>query len=164
MTERCLRRARIFSLSYSKQWLLLSTKEVPVHIYFCSILVTVKFCWYRKMWVTVFCSCLSCGYLQGIEIWYSSALVSSAQHIHDTCICMWKRFRYQNMWRSILLGLCTILKWSDSSTSCVTWLIYQSQEKKNKRSKDLGALPDSCSWDDLGNFLQTCIQKITTAN
>ncbi len=27
--------------------------------------------------------------------------------------------------------------------------------KKNKRSKDLGALLDSCSWDDIGNFLQT---------
>ncbi len=24
---------------------------------------------------------------------------------------------------------------------------------KNKRSKDLGALLDSCSWDDVGNFL-----------
>ncbi len=27
--------------------------------------------------------------------------------------------------------------------------------KFNKRSKDLGALLDSCSWDDIGNFLQT---------
>ncbi len=34
----------------------------------------------------------------------------------------------------------------------------------NKRSKDLGDLLDSCSRDDLGNFLQTCIKKITTAN
>ncbi len=31
--------------------------------------------------------------------------------------------------------------------------------KINKRSKDLGALLDSCSRDDLGNFLQTCIKK-----
>ncbi len=30
---------------------------------------------------------------------------------------------------------------------------------KNKRSKDLGALLDSCSWDDIGNFLQTCIKN-----
>ncbi len=29
----------------------------------------------------------------------------------------------------------------------------------NKRSKDLGALLDSCSWDDSGNFLQTCIKN-----
>ncbi len=29
----------------------------------------------------------------------------------------------------------------------------------NKRSKDLGALLDSCSWDDIGNFLQTCIKN-----
>ncbi len=31
--------------------------------------------------------------------------------------------------------------------------------KKNKRSKDLGALLDGCSWDDIGNFLQTCIKN-----
>ncbi len=30
--------------------------------------------------------------------------------------------------------------------------------KFNKRSKDLGALLDSCIWDDIGNFLQTCIK------
>ncbi len=30
---------------------------------------------------------------------------------------------------------------------------------KNKRSKDLGALLDSCSWDDKGNFLQMCIKN-----
>ncbi len=29
----------------------------------------------------------------------------------------------------------------------------------NKRSKDLGALLDSCSWDDIGIFLQTCIKN-----
>ncbi len=29
----------------------------------------------------------------------------------------------------------------------------------NKRSKDLGALLDSCRWDDIGNFLQTCIKN-----
>ncbi len=29
----------------------------------------------------------------------------------------------------------------------------------NKRSKDLGALLDSCSWDDIGNFLQACIKN-----
>ncbi len=28
-----------------------------------------------------------------------------------------------------------------------------------KRSKDLGALLDSCSWDDIANFLQTCIKN-----
>ncbi len=28
-----------------------------------------------------------------------------------------------------------------------------------KRAKDLGALLDSCSWDDIGNFLQTCIKN-----
>ncbi len=32
-------------------------------------------------------------------------------------------------------------------------------QELNKRSKDLGALLDSCSWDDIGNFLQTCIKK-----
>ncbi len=32
-------------------------------------------------------------------------------------------------------------------------------ENINKRSKDLGALLDSCSWDDIGNFLQTCIKN-----
>ncbi len=32
-------------------------------------------------------------------------------------------------------------------------------KKGNKRSKDLGALLDSCSWDDIGNFLQTCIKN-----
>ncbi len=32
-------------------------------------------------------------------------------------------------------------------------------KNKNKRSKDLGALLDSCSWDDFGNFLQTCIKN-----
>ncbi len=32
-------------------------------------------------------------------------------------------------------------------------------EKQNKRYKDLGALLDSCSWDEIGNFLQTCIKK-----
>ncbi len=31
--------------------------------------------------------------------------------------------------------------------------------EKNKRSKDLGALLDSCSWDDIGNFQQTCIKN-----
>ncbi len=30
---------------------------------------------------------------------------------------------------------------------------------QNKRSKDLGALLDSCSWSDIGNFLQTCIKN-----
>ncbi len=29
----------------------------------------------------------------------------------------------------------------------------------NKRSKDLCALLDSCSWDDIGNCLQTCIKN-----
>ncbi len=29
----------------------------------------------------------------------------------------------------------------------------------NKRSKDLDALLDTCSWDDIGNFLQTCIKN-----
>ncbi len=29
----------------------------------------------------------------------------------------------------------------------------------NKRSKDLSVLLDSCSWDDIGNFLQTCIKN-----
>ncbi len=29
----------------------------------------------------------------------------------------------------------------------------------DKRSKDLGALLDSCSWDDIGKFLQTCIKN-----
>ncbi len=29
----------------------------------------------------------------------------------------------------------------------------------HQRSKDLGALLDSCSWDDIGNFLQTCIKN-----
>ncbi len=33
------------------------------------------------------------------------------------------------------------------------------KKSKNKRSKDIGALLDSCSWDDIGNFLQTCIKK-----
>ncbi len=32
------------------------------------------------------------------------------------------------------------------------------QKVKYKRSKDLGALVDSCSWDDIGNFLHTCIK------
>ncbi len=31
--------------------------------------------------------------------------------------------------------------------------------KINKRSKDLGALLDSCGWGDIGNFLQTCIKN-----
>ncbi len=38
--------------------------------------------------------------------------------------------------------------------------LYDYQASKwNKRSKDLGALLDSCSWDDIGNFLQTCIKN-----
>ncbi len=36
-------------------------------------------------------------------------------------------------------------------------------EKDNKRSKDLGALLDSCSWDDIGNFLYL-YQKLTAAD
>ena len=31
--------------------------------------------------------------------------------------------------------------------------------KSNKRSKDLGALLDTCSWDDIGNFLQIYIKN-----
>ncbi len=31
--------------------------------------------------------------------------------------------------------------------------------EENKRPKDLGAMLDSCSWDDIGNFLQTCIKN-----
>ncbi len=34
-----------------------------------------------------------------------------------------------------------------------------SAHNSNKRSKDLGALLDSCSWDDIGNFQQTCIKN-----
>ncbi len=45
-----------------------------------------------------------------------------------------------------------------------TLQVRKDKKKENKRSKDLGALLDSCSRDDLGNFLQTCIKKITTAN
>ncbi len=37
-------------------------------------------------------------------------------------------------------------------------LLYYAFET-NKRSKDLGALLDSCSWNDIGNFLQTCIKN-----
>ncbi len=36
---------------------------------------------------------------------------------------------------------------------------YKIVENQNKRSKDLGALLDSCNWDDIGNFLQTCIKN-----
>ncbi len=37
--------------------------------------------------------------------------------------------------------------------------------KKNKRSKDLGALLDSCSWDDTGNFFSADLyQKLTAAD
>ncbi len=38
--------------------------------------------------------------------------------------------------------------------------------KINKRSKDLGALLDSCSRDDIGNFLQSAdlYQKLTAAD
>ncbi len=40
-------------------------------------------------------------------------------------------------------------------------VIYsESNTQHNKRSKDLGALLDSCSWDDIGNFfLLTCIKN-----
>ncbi len=39
-------------------------------------------------------------------------------------------------------------------------------KKKKKRSKDLGALLDSCSRDDIGNFLQSAdlYQKLTAAD
>ncbi len=40
---------------------------------------------------------------------------------------------------------------SDPGTN---WLHFE-----NKRSKDLGALLDSCSWNDIGNFRQTCIKN-----
>ena len=33
------------------------------------------------------------------------------------------------------------------------------EREQNKRSKDLGALLDSWSWDDIGNFLQTFIKN-----
>ncbi len=35
----------------------------------------------------------------------------------------------------------------------------QVHHPRNKRSVDLGALLDSWSWYDTGNFLQTCIKK-----
>ncbi len=38
-------------------------------------------------------------------------------------------------------------------------LHMQSKVWNNKRSNDLGALLDSCSWSDTGNFLQTCIKN-----
>ena len=37
--------------------------------------------------------------------------------------------------------------------------VVYSSDFLNKRSKDLGALLDSCSWYDSGNFLQTCIKN-----
>ena len=36
-------------------------------------------------------------------------------------------------------------------------------QNANKRYKDLGALLDSCCWDNIGNFLQTFVSKTQSA-
>ncbi len=42
----------------------------------------------------------------------------------------------------------------------VVWKIKHGINGKSyKRSKDLGALLDSCSWDDIGNLLEACIKN-----
>ncbi len=38
------------------------------------------------------------------------------------------------------------------------------QEFRNERSKDLGALLDSCSWDDFWQFSADLYQKLTAAD
>ena len=40
-----------------------------------------------------------------------------------------------------------------------SWKSVSLRPLLNKRSMDLGALLDSCSWYDIGNFLQTCIKN-----
>ncbi len=92
-----------------------------------------------------------------------------------TCI-----FWAQNSWRPILIDhYCNFWKKKFSVQYCHFWkknfdclnAEFPFSERQtfafsecrfqvwNKRSKDLGALLDSCSWDDIANFLQTCIKN-----
>ncbi len=72
-------------------------------------------------------------------VWFT--FLSCIFHLFSVCCYVW---------------YCAVYMCVQSSSST---LLTKSAEVTNKRSKDLGALLDSCSWDDNGNFLQTCIKN-----